>query len=327
MYRKSLDPEVATWDEIVKAATGAEVLMKLVQKHQKEPELEYQSDESEYYEDDEADAPVDSGSKAEDDFIEESPARTSCIVTISCARGSVSTAEGEVTVFETVRLRNHRDALDQTTEILHVGSVRFDPPFEVEEGGVEPIVSFEEFCTDSDKIVDSEIQIGAETDDPQVEAMTLRLTSSNSQKIGIEPVPRYNADVSAEDRGDAPPPVDPVDPFDPLISSTDATRQSAERLRYAETCWVGREVEKKKEKLVEDAKEVEVGTKKTKGAYAAATAAITAAAATQKAEPPSVDFGSIPNAPSSSTTPITTIAHLEKDDVLDNIDEIYMGNI
>ncbi|KAF8171195.1 hypothetical protein K438DRAFT_1982184 [Mycena galopus ATCC 62051] len=223
-----------------------------------------------------------------------------------------------------------RSALDQTTEIIHVGSIQFYPPFEAEEGGVGPIVSFEEFCTDSDKIVDSEIQIGAETDDPQVEAMTLRLTSSNSQKIVIEPVPRYNADVSAEDRGDAPPPVGPVDPFDPLIPFTDATRpgQSAERLRYAETCWVGREVEKKKkEKLVGDAKEVEAGTKKTKGAYAAATAAIAAAAATQKAEPPSVDFGSIPNAPSSSTTPITTIAHSEKDDVLDNIDEIYMGNI
>ncbi|KAF8179009.1 hypothetical protein K438DRAFT_1843376 [Mycena galopus ATCC 62051] len=75
IYRKNLDPEVATWDEIVKAATAAEVLVKLDQKNQKEAKFEYQSDESEHNEDDDADAPADDGSDAEEDYIEESSKR------------------------------------------------------------------------------------------------------------------------------------------------------------------------------------------------------------------------------------------------------------
>ncbi|KAF8136864.1 hypothetical protein K438DRAFT_1996877 [Mycena galopus ATCC 62051] len=75
IYRKNLDPEVATWDEIVKAATAAEVLVKLNQKNQKEAKFEYQSDESEHNEDDDADAPADDGSDAEEDYIEESSKR------------------------------------------------------------------------------------------------------------------------------------------------------------------------------------------------------------------------------------------------------------
>ncbi|KAF8135339.1 hypothetical protein K438DRAFT_1997377 [Mycena galopus ATCC 62051] len=210
-----------------------------------------------------------------------------------------------------------RGALYKTTEIRHVGSVRWDP-LEVEEGGVEPI----EFCKDTDKIIDSEFQF------PHLEAITevgkVPLTKGNSQKIE-EPMPAYDTDMSGEAKTDAPPPVDPVDLCDPLIPSTDVYCQSAERLRYTKICWVGRDArEVEKEKSVRDAKvevevEVAVGTKEVN-----VTAAV---AATQKAAPPSVTLGSIPNPASYSINPITTITLSEEGNVLDNIDEIYMGSI
>ncbi|KAJ7929456.1 hypothetical protein B0H13DRAFT_2310600 [Mycena leptocephala] len=71
-----------------------------------------------------------------------------------------------------------REALYESTAMgnnLHVGSVRFDGRFEVEEGGVEPIEFFEDsvrFLRDSDTIIDSEIQIHIETDTPHPEAKT-----------------------------------------------------------------------------------------------------------------------------------------------------------
>jgi hypothetical protein len=71
IYRKGFDPEVATWDEIVKAANAAEILVKIEQKNRETTESGYQSyDEDEDYdfnEDEDADAPAENDTENEDE--------------------------------------------------------------------------------------------------------------------------------------------------------------------------------------------------------------------------------------------------------------------
>jgi hypothetical protein len=257
-----------------------------------------------------------------------------------------------------------RDALYKSTEIennLHVGSMRFDVLLEVEEGGVEPIEYFEDavgFFKDSDTIIDSEIQRHVETDIPHLGAKGIESAMPTDFGVGTaegarmsceilkpkvdngenpdfltmeaSPMPAYNADMSVEDKADAPPPVDPVDLIDPLMPSTDAYFLSAERLRYVE---IGREVGKdarEKEVEVRDAKEAEVGAKEVQGAFALTRKAlaidnkpyanVTAATAAGHAEHHGAvgRFGDQPDFPFPFTTPIVTIDHLEEGEPLDN---------
>ncbi|KAJ7797265.1 hypothetical protein B0H14DRAFT_3493927 [Mycena olivaceomarginata] len=317
IYRKSLDPEVATWDEIVKAASAAEVLVKLDQKNRNEDELEYQSDESEYNEEDDVDAPADSGSDADKDVVEESPKRehggrvgASQAPAETMRTAAIERDEQPLTLHQrddfmrkglcfncggrghrardcpspkSQRSRNElegginthamffptgpqsRDALYQSTEIgnnLHVGSIRFDVLLEVEEGGGRK----DESTTPTDFGVGTteDARMSCEILNPEVD------NGENPDFLTMEasPMPAYNADMSVEDKADAPPPVDPVDLIDPLMPSTDAYFPSAERLRYVE---IGRDAGKdarEKEVEVRDAKEVEVGAKEVQGAFA-----------------------------------------------------------
>ncbi|KAJ7452238.1 hypothetical protein FB451DRAFT_1185823 [Mycena latifolia] len=132
---------------------------------------------------------------------------------------------------------------------LHVGSMLFDIPLEVEEGGVDPLEFFEasswnfydEPCNDIDSENDSDSDISS----LELAARALDTVDENSkddhgQLFGpgiltsamegsihkilreeLKPTPAYNADMGAKERRDAQPCEDPVDPS-PLIVPTSA---------------------------------------------------------------------------------------------------------